>query len=122
VLFTEAGTLLGGACADCGAVRFPTAARCPRCASNAMETVELPRRGTLWSFTVQGFRPKSPPYAGPADFVPYGVGYVDLGPVIVEGRLTENDPERLRIGMELEVVLEPFGDGTTYAFAPVPAG
>ncbi len=85
----------------------------------------LPRRGTLWSFTVQGFRPKSP-YAGPADFTPYGVGYVELpGAVIVEARLTENDPRRLRIGDPMELVLVPLrtdDDGTqvlTYAFAPV---
>jgi uncharacterized OB-fold protein len=89
-----------------------------------MADTALPRRGTLWSFTVQGFRPK-PPFAGSDSFVPYGVGYVDLdGTVIVEGVLTENDPTRLRIGQPMEVVLVPLreeDDGTrvlTYAFAP----
>jgi uncharacterized OB-fold protein len=39
----------------------------------------LARRGTLWTWTIQCFRPKSPPYAGDAEsFEPYGVGYVEL--------------------------------------------
>ena len=39
----------------------------------------LARRGTLWAWTTQSF-PPPPPYAGPTgkDFVPFGVGYVEL--------------------------------------------
>ncbi len=63
--------------------------------------------------------------------MPYGVGYVQLddpdhrGDVIVEARLTVNDPARLVIGMEMELVVIPFAvdaegrDVVTYAFAPV---
>jgi uncharacterized OB-fold protein len=57
---------------------------------------------------------------------PYGVGYVDLdGELLVEARLTENDPDRLQLGAEVELVLEPLyreADGTdvlTFAFRPV---
>jgi uncharacterized OB-fold protein len=60
--------------------------------------------------------------------VPYGVGYVQLGDqVIVESRLTVNDPALLEIGMEMEMVVVPFttdDDGrevVTYAFAPAGA-
>jgi uncharacterized OB-fold protein len=108
---------------------FPVQAGCPRCTGNETETVELARRGTLWTWTVQGFAPKSPPYAGnadPATFEPFGVGYVELpGEVKVETRLTEADPDKLRIGMEMELVLVPLttddnGDEiVTFAFAPV---
>jgi uncharacterized OB-fold protein len=87
----------------------------------------LGRRGTLWSWTIQSFPPKSPPYAvADADaFERYGVGYVELpGEVRVEGRLTVSDPAELEIGMEMELTLvaAPGGEtaGTvTYAFAPV---
>ncbi len=42
------------------------------------------------------------------EFEPYGVGYVELpGEVRVEARLTEYDPERLRIGMPMELTLIP---------------
>jgi uncharacterized OB-fold protein len=85
----------------------------------------LPRRGRLWAWTTQEFPPPSPPYAGPtgAAFVPYGVGYVDLGEVRVETRLTKT--EGLRIGMDMELVLVPFrtdDDGNevvTFAFRPI---
>jgi uncharacterized protein len=117
--------LLGSACRSCGTTTFPRQASCPRCTRVDMDDRPLPRRGTLWSFTVQEFRPK-PPYAGPAEFLPYGVGYVDLGGiVIVEAILTENDPLVLSIGQQMELVLVPLRqdtDGTrvlTYAFAPV---
>jgi len=80
---------------------------------------------------VQAFPPKSPPYLGPTgdDFVPYGVGYVELpGQLRVEARLTESDPEKLVIGMEMELVIDPLSiddDGNqvvTYAFAPTSNG
>jgi uncharacterized protein len=120
--------LLGGRCAACAAVTFPVPGSCARCGSTGIERHELPRRGTLWTFTTQEFLPKEP-YAGgetQETFRPYGVGMVQLGDEVrVEGRLTENDPAKLRIGMEVELVVVPFrtdDDGTevvTYAFAPV---
>jgi uncharacterized OB-fold protein len=87
----------------------------------------LARRGRLWAWTTQDFPPPSPPYAGARgnDFVPFGVGYVDLGDVKVEVRLTESNPERLAIGMNMELVLVPFytaddgNDVVTFAFQPV---
>jgi uncharacterized OB-fold protein len=120
-LFTwpaEEPQLIGSHCRDCGVVTFPAQASCPACTSVAVEERLLGRTGTLYTWTVQGFRPK-PPYAGPEEFEPYGVGYVELpGEVRVEGRLTTADPARLRIGMPMELVLVPFGDRLTYAFAP----
>lgn len=116
--------LIGSTCSSCGTTTFPQQHGCPRCTGTEMELRELPRTGTLWSWTVQAFRPKSP-YAGPESFEPYGVGYVDLGDVLVESRLTENDAERLEIGMPVELVLEAFrtdDDGAevlTFAFAPI---
>jgi uncharacterized OB-fold protein len=110
--------LIGSRCRGCGAVTFPAQRSCPRCTSVDVEERLLERTGTLYTWTVQGFRPK-PPYAGPEDFEPYGVGYVELpGEVRVEARLTVADPDRLRIDMPVELVIVPFGDKVTYAFAP----
>jgi uncharacterized OB-fold protein len=124
--------LLGSRCADCGVVTFPQQGSCPRCNSEAMSTVQLPKRGTLWTFTTQGFRPKSPPegaYLGPDDdetFRPYAVGYVELPEHCkVESRLVGADPDAFRIGMEMELVVVPFrkdekgNDVMTFAFKPV---
>jgi uncharacterized OB-fold protein len=115
--------LVGSRCPHCATTTFPQQGGCPSCTRWDMTPCELPRTGTLWSFTVQGFEPK-PPYQGPPSFTPYGVGYVDLGDVIVESRLTESDPARLRIGMAVSLVLETLRsdpDGTevlTFAFTP----
>jgi uncharacterized protein len=120
--------LIGSRCTECGIVTFPAQDSCPRCASTGMAEHRLARRGRLWAWTIQDFPPPSPPYAGPLgrDFVPFGVGYVELDEVKVESRLTVADPDVLHIGMEMELVLVPFrtnDDGdevVTFAFRPVP--
>jgi uncharacterized OB-fold protein len=116
--------LIGSQCARCGVVAFPKQLSCPKCTSLEVTERLLARRGTLWSWTIQCFAPKSPPYAGDPDtFEPFGVGYVELpGEVRVEARLTEADPGRLRIGMPMELALVPApGGGMMYAFQPVGA-
>jgi len=119
--------LIGGRCADCGAVTFPTQSRCPRCSSRSMADLLLPRRGRLVSWTTQGFPPTVDYMGDPTGktFVPFGVGLVQLDDVVrVEARLTESDPEKLDFGMEVELHVVPFyidGDGDeimTFAFAP----
>jgi uncharacterized OB-fold protein len=121
----SAPVLLGSECRRCGTVTFPVQASCPKCTSSDVSERPLARRGSLWTWTVQRFRPKSPPYAGDEGdaFEPYGVGYVELpGEVRVEARLTESDPARLRIGMEMELTLipAPGREGEmTFAFRPV---
>jgi len=117
-------TLRGAECGRCGTTTFPSQDGCPRCGAQEMTDAALPRTGVLWSFTVQGFEPK-PPYRGREPFTPYGVGYVDLGPVIVEARLTENDPARLHVGDTMELTLVPAfddADGPVSTFAFAPAG
>ena len=92
-----------------------------------MEDELLARRGRLWAWTTQSFPPPPPVRrAHRADFVPFGVGYVELpGEVKVETRLTESDPDVLVNGMEMELVIVPFrtdDDGNevvTFAFQPV---
>ena len=111
-------TLLAGRRAD-GQIVFPMPSGDSTC-----EEIQLPREGTLWSWTVQRFRPKSPPYVGPEAFEPYAVGYVDLGDVIVESRLI-GPWEALRIGMPMSLVAEPFAlaaGGTRMTFAFEQAG
>jgi uncharacterized protein len=120
----QAPELVGSQCRRCETVTFPRQASCPRCTSVDVAERRLARRGTLWTWTVQAFPPKSPPYAAdPAAFEPYGVGYVELpGEVRVEAILTEADPARLRIGMPMELTLVPApgaGERMTFAFRPL---
>jgi uncharacterized protein len=118
--------LVGSECERCGTVTFPRQGSCPRCTSQDVRERLLSPRGTLWTWTVQCFEPKSPPYAAGAEFEPYAVGYVELpGEVRVETRLTEVDFEELEIGMAMELTLIPApGDSRTltFAFRPEAAG
>lgn len=116
--------LFGGRHRETGKIVFPM----PAGAEAAdYERVPLRNEGALWSFTVQRFRPKSPPYAGADDdrsFKPYALGYVELpGQIIVESRIDIDDFSKLRIGMPMKLAASPFarasGDAPiTYAFRP----
>ena len=113
----------GRAKAD-GEMRFPM----PRGADAALyDAVELAPVGKLWSYTVQRFRPKTPPYIGADDdksFKPFALGYVEFpGQVIAEGRILVDDPSTLKIGLPMKVAIETFptstrGEVATYAFRP----
>ena len=130
-LFTwpdDAPQLIGSRCQACGAVSFPQQDSCPRCTSTDVVRHLLSRTGTLWTWTVQGFRPKSPPYEGPVEFEPYPVGYIELpGELKVETLLVDVAPEDLRIGMDMELAIVPFASSATedplvtFAFRPIGA-
>ena len=128
--------LAGSRCAGCGTVTFPGQAStgqagagqagtgqagCARCAGTDLAPVELADRGTLWTWTVQAFEPKAPYRVPETGFVPYGVGYVDLGEVIVEARIL-GDPGEFEIGLPMRLTLLPLWPGpdgstvVTYAF------
>jgi uncharacterized OB-fold protein len=114
-----AARLVAGTCGECQAVMFPLREHCPSCAAPDVTETLLPGGGSLWTWTIQGFEPKSPPYLPTGEFVPFAVGYVEFpGYLRVEGRLTESDPARLRIGMPMRVVPLDHAGVSSYAFAP----
>jgi len=112
-LFTwpsEKPQLIGSRCKGCGEHFFPVQKGCSNCSSIDLSTVELGNQGTLWTWTIQGFMPKSPYNSDetPRTFTPFGVGYIEMpSGVKVEARLKENTPESLSIGMQMELVIEP---------------
>jgi len=115
-------------CDACSFVTFPAQDACPSCGADTVTATLLSRRGTLWTWTRQRFQPKNPPYLGrePAsEFVPYGVGFVELPEGRIEARLAGDVDQHLHIGMPMELTVVPFTtdeDGTevlTYAFRPV---
>jgi uncharacterized OB-fold protein len=125
---STAPVLLASRCNRCSALAFPANGSCMACGSVAVTVVPLPRCGTLWAWTIQRFMPKTPYHSSETEqtFKPFGVGYVELpGALRIETRLTENDPDKLRIGAAMELVFYTHrvdADGTeiiNYAFAPV---
>jgi len=67
--------------------------------------VEGPLTGSLWTWTVQRFEPKSPPYVPPPEgFQPFAVGYVELSTGERVMAILDVSLDALRIGMPLKVV------------------
>lgn len=122
----DAPRLLGNRCAACGEPFFPAASGCTRCSGQELEPLDLGTRGQLWTFTIQGFRPK-PPFDGndgEQGFVPFAVGYVEMeGGLKIEGRIVTERLDALEIEQSMRVCLEAYRyqDNVpvyTYAFTP----
>lgn len=114
--------LIGGKDRDSGRVVFPFPTR-----DQGFERFYLPGSGTLWSYTIQRFAPRSPPYKGVEPFQPFAVGYIELaGACIVESRLSVRHFEELRLGMRMQLTTQLlYIDAAaqhvmTYAFQPAP--
>jgi uncharacterized protein len=104
--------MLASRCRRCAALAFPVQSGCARCGSVGLETVELPPRGTVWTWTSLEFMPVAPPDAGPEGpgaFTRYYVGFVELaGGLCVEARLTGLGARPPRIGEPVTLVVLPF--------------
>lgn len=110
-LWTEASSsaeephLIGSRCLSCGELFFPRKEieLCGHCQSSEMETVKLSRHGKVYSYTVVTQRP---PVYYRAE-VPYALGFVELPEGIrIETLFTRCDPGTLRVGMDVEMVIE----------------
>jgi len=120
----EQPQLIASKCLQCGELYFPRKVdrRCVYCQQENLEDVKLSRRGKLYSFTVVMQEPGGGYYKGP---VPYAYGCVDLPEGIrIVSLLTESDPEKLEVGMDVEMVVEKLCDDegnvvTTFKFKPV---
>ncbi len=94
----KCGTLLGLRCRKCRRVYAIPRAVCSECCSLDLRVVKLQPRGKVYSYTVVRFPPKSVNAEGPVL-----VCLIDLvnGAQIL-GRLVDIEPDRVRIGMEVE--------------------
>ncbi|MFJ9179260.1 Zn-ribbon domain-containing OB-fold protein [Streptomyces sp. NPDC102360] len=110
---SPAAGLQGARCSGCSVAVYPVEESCPRCGGPA-EPVALRGEGTLWTWTVQRYAPKSPPYREPpGGFRPFALGYVELAEgVRVAAVLDVDDLDAVRIGMPLTLTA---GDGVPRA-------
>ena len=111
--------LLGSRCAECGTYAFPAEARfCrnPDCGSTTFETVELSRRGRIWSYTDARYQPP-PPYVAADPYVPFCLAAVELAAekLVVMGQVVPGvTVDDLTVGDEVELVVDTLysEDGT----------
>jgi hypothetical protein len=92
-------------CGGCGSWRHPPRHRCAACGSSAATWERASGRGEVFSWTVthQALDPAFTP--------PYAVVVVELeeGPRLV-GNLRGLDPADLRLGLAVQVAIEPVSD------------
>lgn len=110
-----APALLGSRCTTCATVSFPPTpadrtgfCRNPACAGEELDTVELSRRGTVWSYTDAQYQPP-PPYVSRTDpYEPFALAAVELAEgITVLGQVADGyGVGDLRVGAEAELVIE----------------
>jgi uncharacterized OB-fold protein len=104
--------LLASRCTTCGTYAFPKETFfCgnPACAGTEFDEVMLSRRGRIWSFTDARYQPP-PPYVVAEPYVPFCIAAVELADekMVVMGQVVGGvTAGELRVGMEVELVLEP---------------
>ncbi len=102
--------LIGGRCKVCGDYFFPRVEACgnPQCMSSEIEEVPLSRKGKLYTYSINYFKPPTP-YVSPDPFVPYATAVMalDKEKMMVQGQIvTGFDFSKLKVGIAMEVVLE----------------
>jgi len=101
------GRLVVPRCDDCGELIWYPRLFCPSCASTSVTWTDMSGRGTVYSFSIT--RKGAGPFR---DVAPYVLAYVELdeGPIMLTN-VVGCDPDAVEIGMVVEVVFEPAGEG-----------
>tara|TARA_R110000823_G_scaffold210224_3_gene340437 strand:- start:44691 stop:45125 length:435 start_codon:yes stop_codon:yes gene_type:complete len=109
---TSSPHLIGTRCRSCSTYFFPKQThycRNPECESTEFDEVELSRRGHIWSYTNACYKPPAP-FVAAEPFVPYAIAAVQLEQeqMVILGQVVEGvSVEQLKVGMPVELVLEP---------------
>ena len=120
--------LLGTRCHNCGAVLLGSRANCEACASQNVEVIPLSRTGEIWSYTVMRYVPPWP-FAIPNPYQPpIPTAWVQLPERVQFVSHIKCDPDDLKIGMPVELVIEKGwedvegNDVLMYRFQPIKGG
>jgi uncharacterized protein len=110
--------LLGSLCTTCATTYFPPVngetpfCRNPACDGEEFEVAELSRRGTVWSYTDAQYQPPPPYVARTEPYQPFALAAVELPEgITVLGQVADGyGVGDLRVGAEVELVVEPLDD------------
>lgn len=104
--------LIGTRCNGCGSYFFPKQThycKNPQCESTEFSEVELSRTGHIWSYTNAGYKPPAP-FVAADPFEPFAIAAVQLEKeqMVVLGQVVNGvGVDELKVGMPVELVLEP---------------
>ncbi len=113
----RAGAMKLPYCAVCDRMFFHPRPICPKCWGEITEWRPVSGRGTVWSYTVVRVPLMRAPWP---DRIPYTVAFVTLaeGPRVMSN-IVDCPPERVRSGMEVELVYRERDGQHLYLFKPV---
>lgn len=108
------GRLTTTRCKKCGSLLWPPRIVCPNCYANEFEWVDLGVEGELYAFTE--VRIGAP--LGFAQDVPFDVGLVRIGGLLISARIDNAKYDELKIGDKLQLKIVELPDGRVfYRFA-----
>ena len=102
------GKIEGTVCKQCGAKYFPPRSDCAACLSKDMEWFEMPKKGTLETFTIAYYAP-----FGFEKDCPYTMGVADFSDNLkLFARLAGDiKPEDVKVGMNISIRPLKYDDG-----------
>ncbi|NYI46208.1 hypothetical protein BJ993_003288 [Nocardioides aromaticivorans] len=132
----EEPRLLASRCTTCSNVVFPPVSsdateaafycRNPACDGDQHDSVELSRRGTVWSYTDAQYQPPAPYVPATEPYQPFALAAVELPEgIVVLGQVADGfGVADLKVGAEVELVVETLnvdetGERTIYRWKPV---
>jgi len=104
------GRLTTTKCTRCGRVLWPPRIVCPNCLSNELEWVDLGAQGELYAFTEM--RVGAP--LGFVEDVPFCVGIVKIGDLLISARIDKAKYEELGIGDKMQLKIVQLEDGRVF--------
>jgi len=109
------GRLTTTKCKACGKLLWPPRIVCPECLSDQLEWVDLGTIGELYAFTE--VRLGAP--LGFVQDVPFCVGIVKIGGLLISTRIDDAKYEELKIGDKVQLKIVELDDGRVfYRFVP----
>ena len=104
------GKLTTTKCRKCGSLLWPPRIVCPNCFSNEFEWVDLGVEGELYAFTE--VRIGAP--LGFVQDVPFCVGLVKIGGLLLSARIDNAKYDELKIGDKLQLKIVELNDGRVF--------
>lgn len=110
------GRLTTTRCRKCAGLLWPPRILCPKCLFSELEWVDLGTEGELYAFTEM--RLGAP--LGFVQDVPFCIGMVKIGGLLISARIDDAKYEQLKIGDKVKLKIVELEDGRVfYRFKPL---
>jgi uncharacterized OB-fold protein len=113
--YLEQGKVMTTRCKKCGTAYFPPKMDCPACLDSDVEWFEIPKIGTLVTYSIVHYGP-----SGFEDEAPYTIAISDFNGLRVFGRISKDlKEEDITPGMAVAIAPLKNGEKIAYEFRKV---